>query len=186
MAGRSVFTMSVWASATSERDNGVAIGVSNSTFVAADEINLYPYEAVDSRCRFYMNGGSRITAARPSSVTTDNKMHHFCVTQLYASLRIMFIDGIEVGRDTTTSSISSSVVRGYIGDSVWGGNFLGSVSEVMFHIRALTEPEVRLLSRRPGIAYETKRQRRGYVAAGGGFSPYWASQRSQIIGGGMR
>jgi hypothetical protein len=46
----------------------------------------------------------------------------------------------------------------------------------------------KLLASRRGIAYELAPRKRTYSipAAPGGFQPYWATQRSQMIGGGVR
>jgi hypothetical protein len=52
----------------------------------------------------------------------------------------------------------------------------------------IVEQNARILASRPGIAYELAPRKRTYSipAAPGGFQPYWATQRSQMIGGGVR
>jgi hypothetical protein len=64
----------------------------------------------------------------------------------------------------------------------------GMLSDIAVYNRVLSENEIRLLATRRGIAYELAPRKRTYsiAAAPGGFQPYWATQRSQMIGGGVR
>ena len=98
----------------------------------------------------------------------------------------LYVNGVldGIGTQTITSQTGDLVIGDY-------NNGAGG-SEVLFHEgaiynRILTQSEIRLLASKPGIAYETN-QRRSYKSAAfaPSFRPAWASQRTQIIGGGSR
>jgi hypothetical protein len=67
-------------------------------------------------------------------------------------------------------------------------HFSGQLDDIRIYNRALSANEIRLLAARRGIAYELAPRKRIYSipAVPGGFQPYWATQRSQMIGGGVR
>jgi hypothetical protein len=62
------------------------------------------------------------------------------------------------------------------------------MDDIMMFNGPVTAKHAALLASRRGIAYELAPRKRTYsiAAAPGGFQPYWATQRSQMIGGGVR
>ena len=78
---------------------------------------------------------------------------------------------------TPTSPVQSTFL---FAGNYWGP-FEGFTDDFNVWHRALSAGEVRLLSRRRGIAYESRRQDFGEAA----FKAYWARQRTQLIGGGV-
>ena len=72
-------------------------------------------------------------------------------------------------------------------DSAASANFLtASIAEIRLYDRILSSQDWRLLATRIGIAYETAQRRSYKAASAAAFRPAWASQRTQMIGGGNR
>jgi hypothetical protein len=65
-------------------------------------------------------------------------------------------------------------------------SFAGNILEASVYNRLLTNSEITLLSSRPGISYETTHRRSYKAVSASAFRPAWASQRTQMIGGGNR
>jgi len=132
--------------------------------------------------RFFA-GGTELTV----SATADLNWHHLVGVANGGNTRV-FWDGrlIGTGANRGTSFTTAPVQFGRLG---WFSQTLNQqVSDIAIYNRALSPNEIRLLASRRGIAYELAPRKRIYSipAAPGGFQPYWATQRSQMIGGGVR
>ena len=62
----------------------------------------------------------------------------------------------------------------------------GSMDDIRLYNHVLSVTEAETLASRRGIAYEMKPRSRSSIVVGAAFRPAWASQRSQLIGGGIR
>jgi hypothetical protein len=108
----------------------------------------------------------------------DLAWHHVAVTD-NAGAYSLYVDGKLGASGTQPSTPALGTV--YLGRAIDGAYFVGQIDDVAIYSRALTAGEIRTLSRRRGIVYEARRQDFGEA----GFKPYWAQQRTQLIGGGL-
>jgi hypothetical protein len=131
--------------------------------------------------------GNTIRSGGP--VVNDGKWHHVGYTYSSGALSTstIYVDGIgyaatqgTLGSGTPATTGTGIVAIGFLADLV-GSFFGGNIDDVAIYSRVLTAGEMRLLSRRRGIAYEARRQDIGEAA----FKTYWARQRTQLIGGGV-
>ena len=84
------------------------------------------------------------------------------------------------------SSVTPFQINGW-GSFASAGGSLAYIDDVHVHSPPLTPAQIKVMSTRRGIAYETARRRsRKSAAAAPAFKPAWASQRTQMIGGGNR
>lgn len=125
----------------------------------------------------------------------DNVWHHVAFTFNRGDLRI-YLDGRE--RISQVQQANPSVIDVHLsaasigigalnGDSTAANFFTGQIDDARVYNRVVQPQEMQLLASRRGIAYETQRRRRLFAtAAAGGFNAAWATQRSQMIGGGVR
>jgi hypothetical protein len=92
------------------------------------------------------------------------------VTRDAANAIRVYINGVEstTGARTQSDLFSFNVLAQYNDGSYPTANWDGWIDDVRLYARCLTVSEIRTLASRRGIAYETRRQRRAYVAAGGG------------------
>lgn len=92
-----------------------------------------------------------------------------------------FKNGIQIG---ATQALASNTAQSLQYIAREGLGFYASMQwdDLSIYSRPLTAGEIRLLSRRRGIAYEA---RRDIVVGSSGFSAYWARRQNQIIGGGV-
>jgi hypothetical protein len=100
----------------------------------------------------------------------------------------LYIDGKKSTGDTlsgTPRSVTADLkINAFANNTfVWSG----STDDVRVYDRPIARI-IPILASRRGIAYELAPRKRTYSipAAPGGFQPYWATQRSQMIGGGVR
>lgn len=104
------------------------------------------------------NGTDAITA---SSVVTTGVPLHVCYVVRSSTNKELFINGVSRGTSTTSVTRGTSTSPIHLGR---GGDFystlslLGYLDDVMFFNRSLQPAEISLLSRRRGIAYETRRR----------------------------
>jgi len=133
--------------------------------------------------RFYDGIAWRNSSA---DVWSENTWTHAAATIVGTSLTF-FINGAIAGTATVSNANRTWTGRKDIGGAGGTNLFSGTLDSLAIYERALSASEIMLLASRRGIAYETT-QRRSYkaAAAGGGFKAAWASQRTQMIGGGNR
>jgi hypothetical protein len=134
-----------------------------------------------------MRGGT--TSDFSASTTVANNVWYLFVVTL-GSRPEVYQNGVLVGSGTGTTITSRNVGFQILNDDIVNLNkgINGLVGEVCVWNRALTAAEIlQWYIGGNGAVYRamTKRQRTyGFVAAG--FRPYWAQQRTQLIGGGLR
>lgn len=101
----------------------------------------------------------------------------------------VWVDGVQVtvtqsqfGNITTNFADGTLFLMSRNAASLFGA---GQIDDLLIYDRRITPAEIKILATRRGIAYEAA-PRRNYKSAAAGFRPAWASQRSQLIGGGIR
>lgn len=109
-------------------------------------------------------GVSQFGDAVGSTGYNNGIWNHGCVVNV-GTLWSVYVNGVFVTSKTMTTNsgsnntvtIGSWTLATALGSSA---NFDGDIDDVRIYSRAVTEQEIRLLSRRRGIAYETFRRRR--------------------------
>ena len=82
-----------------------------------------------------------------------NVLYHLTVTRSPANLIRVFLNGVESssGGQTQTQFFSFNLIGSYFTPNL---GFRGLLSDVLAHDRATSADEIKILARRPGIAYE--------------------------------
>jgi hypothetical protein len=138
---------------------------------------------------------SNTGALRCFSGSADNASSSFTTSSVYwtpvaflwnASTVTFKAPGRSESHSVQKADSTSVFTVGGWGNGAVGG--LGRLADIRAYTRLLSNKEIDLYFSRPGIAYELAPRKRTYSIppAPGGFQPYWATQRSQMIGGGVR
>ncbi len=117
----------------------------------------------------------------------DNTLHHIAAVSDGTTASV-FVDGKIVGFNTVSAtSLVAGAKNFVIGDWIGGlgGSFRINVqlNDILIYNRALHADEIKLLSQRPGIAYEPKR--RVFYSIPSSVKAWLFRRQSQIIGGGL-
>lgn len=126
----------------------------------------------------------------PAGSIVAGQRTHLVMQRVGASVQA-FINGISVALSNGPShtgfvTMASTSANLEIGRRTYAGfnnPFDGSIETVRIRRRALLAGEVIRLYNSPAAGILTPRRR--IISAAAGFKPYWASQRSQIIGAGV-
>ena len=124
--------------------------------------------------------------ATNGSVPTNNQFNHLAMSMDSTGVVKLFINGTLNATSASGQTLGTNALyKLTIGNQMDGTQPMGGhLDDVRLYNRNLTDAEIRLLSVRRGIAYETTRDR--HYKSSAGFKPHWASQRTQIISGGTR
>jgi len=121
---------------------------------------------------------------------SDRNWHHAMGGWTGSAWRI-WVDGKEdtnaqgIQDAPTNTGFSTQVIN--IGRSPLANRYFnGHLRDICHVFEPPSQSVANILSLRPGIAYETAQRRSYKAAAASGFRPAWASQRTQMIGGGNR
>lgn len=142
-----------------------------------------------AQCFIRDDSSSNITLTSSGAAINDGNWHHIVVTK-FGSAANLFCDGVIVA---TSASFPAGLYT--MNAATIGANrrttttnfFSGQIGEVRVYTRNLSNIEIDTLRSRQGIAFDQSRRRsRKAGAAGGGFNAAWMSQRSHMIGGGIR
>lgn len=146
----SEFTISFWVK-----------GSWNRTFASGSDTTPIALTSLSATSfAIYINGSSVLTVTVPDATI---KLYHYCIVYRSGVMLELWVDGVLAGSTTHTATLSSSTF--HFGDRPAGGRaFAGHQTDYMIFNRAITQSEVILLSRNPGIAYETI-HRRSYKAS---------------------
>lgn len=160
---------------------GLLHGHLNSSFatVAGKNVSLFWYS------------GGPITSSQhvhTSADIADAKLHCIVARRITGTTPTIWVDGIQqattvIGSTTTNINADGSADPIRVGAFADAGSYLGfNFIESRVYSRNLSATEIRLVSSRPGIAYELAPRRKARLAA---FRAYWAARKAQIIGGGV-
>lgn len=157
-------------------------------------------------CRPISQGGNNLTIQRLSATTwravcaatgsgqvlsstvsfTNGVWQHWALVWLN-SVVYMYVDGVLLRQQTLgggSATLGTAPETACIGDSSAGGQKINAlIDDVSIYGRSLLPSEVKTLSLRRGIAYETRRRTRAYVA-GGGPTPFPSEGSGSIAGTG--
>jgi hypothetical protein len=131
----------------------------------------------------YINNS--IVATGTSSVVTTGVWQHVAIT-LSGGVASVYYQGRREASGNLGGTISINTGELRIGDYFTERTILGMVDDVIMFNRGLTPTEMwRLYQLGRGGMLERRRRRRVYTEQAG-FRGYYATQRAQLIGGGLR
>ncbi len=138
----------------------------------------YLLGANDNKLRFFIGAA----ALEVAHVVLNRWVFH-AGTYDGGTMRI-YIDGIEAASAANTGNIPTNSAPFRIGSLGWSGDsYDGFMNDVRIYNRALHADEIKLLSQRPGIAFEPKR--RVVYSIPSSVKAWLFRRQSQIIGGGL-
>lgn len=166
-----------------------ATGVNSAVFDITSSSRSFILQQADVGGNIFLftdgvDGSNNITLSG-SEVPTLNRVNHL-VFQFIGTSYQWWINGVMQKAGSIAGRFGAQATAVNIGRRVSG--VLGFTDMLLFdaaiYKRSLVSHEIKLLSSRPGIAYDLAPRRRGRVFAGG-FKAYWAARKAQIIGGGL-
>lgn len=185
-----VFSVSLWCYVRSFANSPAVWSVQTS---ASNDSGLLEFNATGSQLYVKTaNDGLGLSGARTytlSPAVSVNTWIHICFTKTGTGDNgNLYINGVL--QTSYTGSFLTCVVttayRIYYGCYAGASVFLnGAVDSMMIHDRPLLSASINQLRLRRAIVNETVIRHRSSVVAAS-FKPAWASQRSQLIGGGIR
>jgi hypothetical protein len=172
--GSPQFTMCFWAR---RRTAGAALPVGKRT--GNNFVLIAPW--IDGNVYF------EISPNFPSAASNILDWSHYAMT-LRNSTITGFINGRQVASGAGPATMPSVAANYIIGLEAGVPRYAdGFFDDVRVYSRALSHAEIQLLANYRGISYERKRRTiRRLTPEQAGFRPYWALNRNQIIGGGLR
>jgi hypothetical protein len=157
-------------------------GPNNSRFGATwfSDGNLYAlFEAqgaTDFNTRVLTGAGTRLIGLQYAAPTVGNQ-------------RATWVDGVKLSELVAPSSLATSqTTHGLAGDGQNLTSANGGIFGMMFWNRCLSDNELREIYSlgMPALFERKRRTIRRMTPEQAGFRPYWALQRNQTIGGGLR
>jgi len=179
-----VSSVSLWLSITATSGFSVAVSRDTNTNPNRAWYIARTNQAIDVAV---WNNSGTLRTLTSASVLSTGRWFHVAITWDGVMLDL-YIDGKKSTGDTlsgTPRSVTADLkINAFANNTfVWSG----STDDVRVYDRPIARI-IPILASRRGIAYELAPRKRTYSipAAPGGFQPYWATQRSQMIGGGVR
>lgn len=146
MSSNTVFSFSMWASASSFQagDTAFCMGVLNSGS-STNTIIFRPYSTSNNGPRLFHNGGTALfDLAGPAA---DGAFNHFCYVQDGATDHTLYVNGSSVATSSTSTTMTSSFGEVTIAVKNDNANFyLGRIDDIRIYDRALTAAEVSKLA----------------------------------------
>jgi hypothetical protein len=142
LRGKSAFTISLWASATSYPQDKSALGISTNG-TGTTGFNIYPFDAFQGNgIRLRFNGLNMIN--NNSENLADGNFHHFVYVSRSATDHEVFVDNVSAGTSSEPETLDSSLNQFNIG--AWNNSatqsFSGKIDEVRVYDRALSAQEI--------------------------------------------
>jgi hypothetical protein len=181
---RSQFAISLWFRPTSLAKSQVYL---LSALVAGGGDNSYSviYEYVDDTVEFYHRG--TVLRANSQIAVTETTWTHIAYSYDGATMRA-YKNGAQVNSQAAITTLETNVGNLLFASFADGGQFAQvQMDDIRIYNRPLAAAETAMLASYRGVAYERKRRTlRRYRPEPPLFQPYWALQRNQTIGGGLR
>lgn len=167
-----VYPTSAWNAGTSRPIVGATTGTSGNSlqFLLHTDNNFYIGYFTGTEYRVV------VAASAQNYVSNQWQMYTYVAT---IGQRSTFYRNSELLGTSASNAVAMSITEGFrIGAFRSLGSYTGAIAESRFYNRVLTTSEIKLLSSRPGIAYELDRQRNRYAAPATG-----TNRRRRIICG---
>jgi hypothetical protein len=142
------------------------------------------WEYVNDTVEFYSQGSTLRTNSQIS--VTEMVWTHIAYSYDGATLRA-FKNGVQVNSQTAAVTLNTNTENLFF--AAFNANVFAQVQmdDIRIYDRALSMAEIMSLASYRGISYERKRRTiRRLTPEQPGFRPYWALNRNQTIGGGLR
>jgi len=125
------------------------------------------------------------STGRSFGAIADNTIHHCVVSRLSTGTNDtrQYLDGRLINTYTDSSNYTNSRSLTFGNDDVGDKAFPGSLNDIRLYTRGITEQEVRLLAREPGIGLMPERTSVFFGAQL--FQAAWAKNSNQLISAGV-
>jgi len=161
--GTENFTISAWAKPTTLSSTALNCVASKSAGTGTPATYYGWFLGFSSQYPYgYFGTSSNNYPITSATIASTNQWYHLALVRS-ATKAELFVDGESVGTvsipaGTNLTSSTISVAIGRRGSAVDISSFAGSIDDVRIYRRALSNPEIDLLSTRRGIAYEPRKK----------------------------